>query len=295
MDRYENKLNALSQLFQIDLFSPSQNVLKSSTNDLEEYKDSLLSSNVLNDSNDTRNPNSVSIAQGQGIRNNHGCQLASITKTPNYKTEHETLLSGGQMSLDNKKTMLGGGLEAPSGATNLASLNNKLVQLPLARTLEVAGRRTFNGLPFYSKAFVEKHLGTLDSSKLADLEYIHGATICNQFLNDKRVIREYQWRDYYKSRMGGKGLRSTLPPDLDKKMSVEVLKMDGDGGQFRENGRFSELLIEQEVPADETPLMAYSADMDENGSVRTKILKKRRRPNPNALGHSNIRKKKLCY
>lgn len=295
MDRYQKRLNELTQLYQIDLFRPSENILKSSTNDPEEYKDLLLSSNVLNDSNDTRNPNSVNVAQGQGIKNNHGCQLASITKTPNYKTDHEMLLAGGQMSLDNKKTMLGGGLEAPSRATNLASLNNKLVQLPLARTIEVAGKKSFNGLPFYSKVFVEKHLANLSPSKLEDLEHIHSATICNQFLSDKRVIRNYQWRDYYKSRMGGKGLRSTLPADLDKNTSAEVLKVDGDGCQFRENGRFSELLIEQEVPADETPLMAFSGEMDENGSVRTKILKIRRRPNPNALGHSNIRKKKLCY
>ncbi|GMF01373.1 unnamed protein product [Ambrosiozyma monospora] len=76
----------------------------------------------------------------------------------------------------------------------------------------------FNGLPYYSKEIVDKHIRDLNLKKsnannsaifnashfstqfnetVDDVEYLHGQVVLNQFLNNKRMMRNYQWLEYY--------------------------------------------------------------------------------------------------
>lgn len=88
-------------------------------------------------------------------------------------------------------------------------------------------RSLMNGLPYYNIKRVEQLIRKLNLSKklgfkasntntswfsdtmnetIDDIEYLHGEVILNQFVNNKRVIRNYQWLLYWNEKLGGKKL-----------------------------------------------------------------------------------------
>lgn len=79
-------------------------------------------------------------------------------------------------------------------------------------------RSLLNGLPYYNKQVVERLIRSLNIAKkhgfkasntstswfktssnetVDDIEYLHGEVIHNQFVNNKRMVRNYQWLLYW--------------------------------------------------------------------------------------------------
>lgn len=83
-----------------------------------------------------------------------------------------------------------------------------------------------NGLPLYNKGILETEIRCLNMDKVEkkipvtnvayfsdtfnktidDTEYVHSQVITNKFMNNKRIMRNYQWMLYYNQMTGGKRL-----------------------------------------------------------------------------------------
>ncbi|GAV26716.1 hypothetical protein PMKS-000171 [Pichia membranifaciens] len=94
-----------------------------------------------------------------------------------------------------------------------------------------AERSLMNGLPYYNIEMAEQLIRKLNLNKklgfkasntntswfsdsmnetIDDIEYLHGEVILNQFVNNKRVIRNYQWLLYWNEKLGNKKLIDSL-------------------------------------------------------------------------------------
>lgn len=103
---------------------------------------------------------------------------------------------------------------------NYLKINNSLIQGGMERSL-------MNGLPYYDIKMAENLIRKLNLEKkngfkasntntswfsdtlnetIDDIEYLHGEVILNQFVNNKRVIRNYDWYLYWNEKIGNKKL-----------------------------------------------------------------------------------------
>ena len=85
-------------------------------------------------------------------------------------------------------------------------------------------RNLMNGLPYYKAELIEKQIRNMNIVKksdfkasnantswfsnnlnktIDDIEYLHGEAIINQFITNKRTIRNYQWDLYWYDQMNG--------------------------------------------------------------------------------------------
>lgn len=92
-------------------------------------------------------------------------------------------------------------------------------------------RSLMNGLPYYNKKFIDLIVQKLNIEKkinwktfntntswfsnylnetIDDIEYLHGEVILNKFLNNKRIIRNFQWLNYWNYTIGGSNLKKIL-------------------------------------------------------------------------------------
>ncbi|TID17201.1 hypothetical protein CANINC_004060 [Pichia inconspicua] len=83
-------------------------------------------------------------------------------------------------------------------------------------------RSLMNGLPYYDYELIEHQIRSMNLHKkisfkasntntswfsdslnktIDDVEYLHGQVILNQFINNKRLIRNYQWIHYWKKKL----------------------------------------------------------------------------------------------
>ncbi|CDK28730.1 unnamed protein product [Kuraishia capsulata CBS 1993] len=302
---YSRVLNDVARMYQLDLSNPSLSMFKSSTNSPEEYHHSIFSGytesglSIVDGGISSSSANLSNVIVGQGIKNNHGIQLASISKIPNYSlgTKEDVNNSTHHISQKGKTILHGLGVSndaSSSGVTSLASnasLNQQLLKLSVVESKDqIPQTRAANGLPFYSKDFVTSTVKMLNkTSYVDDVEYLHGCVVLNQFLNSKRMLRDYQWKLYYNDRMGGKGIVSKLK-------ETPNLKIVEQGG---------EAVIRENVPIESPDLHMMinripverrsDAMLSSPGIIKSKIVTKRRKPTPNSLGHSNIRIRKPKY
>lgn len=101
-------------------------------------------------------------------------------------------------------------------------------------------RSLMNGLPYYNIEMAEQLIRKLNLNKklgfkasntntswfsdsmnetIDDIEYLHGEVILNQFVNNKRVIRNYQWLLYWNDKLGNKKLIDSLRNQNENVMS----------------------------------------------------------------------------
>lgn len=92
-------------------------------------------------------------------------------------------------------------------------------------------RSLMNGLPYFNHEQVDQKIRNLNLIKklnfkasntntswfseavnqtIDDIEYLHGEVILNQFVNNKRVIRNYQWLLYWDKKINGNTLNDEL-------------------------------------------------------------------------------------
>ncbi|KAH3670694.1 hypothetical protein OGAPHI_001209 [Ogataea philodendri] len=376
-DAVNARLNQIAGAYQLPNALQESNAVLTAEYTLDNYRNSIFSSSA----NLSESPSSMDYSSqptllvGQGITANDGILLNSINKVPSYhlssKTddvEHHTtktkhILSGLGTS-DSVSTL---------GIHNIgsSSLNNKLVRLPLkGENTDNKQWSLVNGLPYYDKETIDKEIRYLNQRKarssasgtqfsaemnetIDDVEYLHGAVILNQYLNNKRLVRNYQWLMYYKEKRGGHKLGDAIKSNdsikfqsvqrfqksMERKMrlqmerrrrelegmpqlSEEELKnneeeeeddIEVEGPRFQSIdipvNLTKELIIEKVLPIDEKELIqaqdrlygiqnSYQMLQDAkqtDGIIHSKLLRLRRKPNPNALGYSNIRSKKPPY
>jgi SWI/SNF complex component SWP82 len=129
---------------------------------------------------------------------------------------------------------------------------------------KLAGSRAINGLPYYNPS-ISKRIAAEDNDKLNEIEYLHSTVEANHLISVGRTARNRQW-DYYWQ------VRSGTTPGLTK-----------DGA--------SEFLEEREKFINEVQL-----ETRYNEYLRSdQIISKKRKPNPNFLGHGNITGLKAPY
>ncbi|ODV85106.1 hypothetical protein CANARDRAFT_7759 [[Candida] arabinofermentans NRRL YB-2248] len=449
------KLNKLSNSYQLPVALNKNFVLLHSNYNVDNYRNTLFTSTVnLNEKSPTVSTldlaNQSNLIVGQGISNNAGIPLTSVSKIPSYQWsfKHEDHDHSNQIQHKGKNILNGLGtsdsISLLGGTTfNSTALNSKLIRLPLLNEKNQHKKKSLvNGLPYYDKRIIDKQIRTLNLKKaklnlsvansshftvqfnesVDDIEYLHGEVILNQFLNNKRLLRNYQWYLYYMEKRGGKKLsdgidtsfgnikcktvrqfqkslerrhkkqqeiqlrrqkeeleRQRMNLEAEKKKQLEEktmkdhskpaeksTKSDDDSssddssdddsseddsseessseGEAEEKDedddedededeededeeeedeksytRFQlldipvnlnkELIIEKELPIDDKELMEYQNRLfglqssfqlkheaeQTNGIISSKIVRIRRKPNPNALGYSNIRAKKPPY
>ncbi|KAG7843631.1 hypothetical protein KL941_004613 [Ogataea angusta] len=347
---------------------------------LESYRSHMFTSSAnLSDSPSSMDfANQPHLVVGQNINNNLGIPLHSINKIPSYqwssknddpehhptKTKH--ILSG--LGAADSVSSLG------AHTMGASSLNSKLVRLPLLNeTTDGTKWSLANGLPYYDKEYVDKQIRYLNQKKartmsnrsqfsaqmnetIDDVEYLHGTVILNQFLNNKRLVRNYQWLMYFADKQGGRKLSDKIgsydnvkyksvrnfQKSVERKMArqqreeMERRKREMEGlppippqnnaesdedeqDEEEEGPRFQtldipvnltkELIIEKELPIDDKELIDNQNRLygiqnsyrmleearQTDGIIHSRVLRLRRKPNPNALGYSNIRCKKPPY
>lgn len=309
---------------------------------------------------------------------------------------------------------------------NSTGLNSRMIRLPilnkhinkfdmhnqrLTSSGNVQGgevRSLMNGLPYYNYQLIEQQIRSMNLHKkvsfkasntntswfsdslnktIDDVEYLHGEVILNQFTNNKRVVRNYQWRHYWDKLLHGKKLDYDLhrehtmtlkkfiemvklrsdkfdrlnsqKQELMKELN-ELQKMDGVDGasnhdvhikvkqikeqlvllpdteeeldifefddarelaepvsdasslRFGRNAEYNEskqFIYEKEYDLDDQELLQLQIELNGTikakkmqsdasttyGKIKSKIVKIKRTPNPNALGFSNIKYRKPSY
>jgi hypothetical protein len=159
-----------------------------------------LTNNISNNlSNNTEIPSGLGPLQGSSIS----------TIAGNLTTANSTGLNSRMIRLPIKN--------ANSSNVNIYDLNNCM---NLKNNIKQGGdaRSLMNGLPYYYHHKVEQQIRNLNLTKklnfkasntntswfsestnetIDDVEYLHGEVILNQFVNNKRVIRNYGWLLYW--------------------------------------------------------------------------------------------------
>lgn len=136
---------------------------------------------------------------GNGIKNNGGVPLHNLTKAPSYGANFRHHLGErSQAHVDSIQTL-------PSGAAG-QFLNSLLVRIPIGKEGSASAHLAnskLNGLPTFSLEALRARVGTLGPDT-DDAELVHANVIANQFLNNKRRIRNYQWKRYFDYKAGGR-------------------------------------------------------------------------------------------
>ncbi|ODV93628.1 hypothetical protein PACTADRAFT_51404 [Pachysolen tannophilus NRRL Y-2460] len=258
-------LSAISKLYRIDLFK-QQNLLIPS-NSLADYTE-LINPNSYNKEDFTPSSN-IHVLMGQGIRGNGGLELSQLmgNKLPNYE---DVLNNKANVVVHHKKTMLDGlllssGIDIPL-AKNFNDISSKLLQLPIEKLNVNNGKqeRSINGLPYYSEAEAKFRLKELvKENKLYQLEYTHGAVIANQFSNNKRKIRNYQWGLYFNDRMGNSkfnNMKAAIRRNINENAKiVEEEQTDGN------------VSAPQQFPSVVAPTATVGASTSSNQDVQAKL------------------------
>lgn len=239
--KLEATLNEISNAYQCSTaLNPSLAVLECEVKP-KDYRDSIFPTNTYNDENLAERAERVTDNQemmtGQGIANNNGVLMNSLSRIPSYQwsfrhedDHHSTSHHGNNHHSHHKRYILSGlgpyegsvGSSAPS----VAALHAKLMRMPIKSEATVGKERSImNGLPYYDKSIVDAEIRALNMEKpvekinhhesmistnfndgVDDLEYLHGEVVLNKFLANKRILRDYQWLLYYANRRGGKPL-----------------------------------------------------------------------------------------
>ncbi|CDR43907.1 CYFA0S13e00540g1_1 [Cyberlindnera fabianii] len=155
-------------------------------------------------------------------------------------------------------TLMDNGNGSSVATTASASLNT----LPVSD--ELAGSRSSIGLPVY-RTDIRKRVVREDSDKLHEIEYLHGTVGTNTLINESRAPRSRQWHFYWQSKAG---------------VTIGLTKDDSE--QFLKD---KEDFLHQEET--ETRYNEY-LNCDQ-------VMTKKRRANPNFIGHSNITGHKPPY
>ncbi|QPG73249.1 hypothetical protein FOA43_000557 [Brettanomyces nanus] len=239
----EDKLKLVCKVYQLPaVLDPSKAVLDSTVS-VENYQKSIFPSNIYSDEfmseRSSAHPQPATMVVGQSIANNSGIPLNSINKLPSYQwsfkheDDHKSHHYGHSHHHHKGKNILNGLGTSESisllGGTffNSTALNSRLIRLPVMNESNRYKKRSIlNGLPYYDKSIIDKQIRAMNIEKVKlklpvanashfsasfnetvdDVEYLHGEVILNQFMNNKRIMRDYQWMLYYLNRFGGKNL-----------------------------------------------------------------------------------------
>ncbi|VEU21974.1 DEKNAAC102980 [Brettanomyces naardenensis] len=257
----QDKLNSVCKVYQLPAVLDTSRAMLESNAKLDNYRKSIFPNNIYSDAFLSERSGPVTqqtpLVIGQSIANNSGVPLNPINKIPSYqwsfKHEDDHKSHHYSHSHHKGKNMLNGLGTSESisllGGTvmNSTALNSKLIRLPVRNeSNKFKERSILNGLPYYDKNIIDKQIRVMNLEKaklklpvanasyftksfnesVDDVEYLHGEVILNQFLNNKRVMRNYQWMLYYLNRLGGRSLEDC--PDLkyanNKVVSVKTIK-----------------------------------------------------------------------
>ncbi|KAH3666726.1 hypothetical protein WICMUC_005543 [Wickerhamomyces mucosus] len=134
--------------------------------------------------------------------------------------------------------------------------------LPIDKSLK--GLKSSIGLPYYSPS-VSNRLKLENSENLTKIEYLHGMVETNTIISNSRNFKNKQWKTYWQSKSGTEiGLTKDKVEEFFQKKK-EFLET------FEEEVVFNEYLNCEQV------------------------ITKKKRPNPNHLGYSNIKGLKPSY
>lgn len=330
------------------------------------------------------------------------------TKMSNFKSNSISSLPG------NVTTVNSTGLNAtmirlPISNTTINSYDKQNSSLLTTSGVEQGGqlRSLMNGLPYFDYKSIEKQIRSMNLHKkvnfkasntntswfsdslnktIDDVEYLHGAVILNQFTNNKRIIRNYQWVHYWDNVLHGKSIDDDLNGDvitlkhfnelviqrketfkklmeeknallnelavmvkssgvvnydnMDEKIKLikdklitfpdveeelDIIEFNKESARiqnqptaldhstrFGRNKEFNEscqIIYEKEYGVEDNELMdlqvqlhgsikakqIQSNTLTKKKHIKSKIVKLKRIPNPNALGFSNIRNRKPSY
>lgn len=142
-----------------------------------------------------RNLNDLII--GNGIKNNGGFPLYQLNKHPSYNStfKHHILDDVSLRGDESIQTL-------PNGPSN-QFINSLLIRLPLSN--DQSGNSPLNGLPIYHLPKLKNNLSSLGAESCDKIELYHANVITNKFINNKRRIRDYQWKKYFKNKSSSIG------------------------------------------------------------------------------------------
>ncbi|KAF6010318.1 hypothetical protein HII13_003092 [Brettanomyces bruxellensis] len=238
-------LNRLCRAYEMPaIFDPAKAVTTSYT-DVNKYRQLMFPNNMYSDDIFEDRPQSSKqqppAIVGQSIANNSGIPLNLISKMPSYQwnfrheDDHKSYHYIHSHRHHKGKNILNGlGTESISSlagtSANSNALNSRMIRLPI-QSNSASGNITsewsaMNGLPLYNKGILETEIRCLNMDKVEkkipvtnvayfsdtfnktidDTEYVHSQVITNKFMNNKRIMRNYQWMLYYNRMTGGKRL-----------------------------------------------------------------------------------------
>ncbi|GMG55906.1 unnamed protein product [Ambrosiozyma monospora] len=178
--RLKDRLNKVCNSYQLPaILDPQQSVFHSSYS-LEAYQAGIFhnptalidgSSSSLSSSSNSDFLNSPGLIVAQGIVNNSGIPLNPINKIPSYQWSFKHDDSDHHHHHKGKNILNGLGtsdsISVLAGVSvNSTALNSKLMRLPIKTSKNKDNKWSlFNGLPYYSKEIVDKHIRDLNLKK----------------------------------------------------------------------------------------------------------------------------------
>lgn len=178
-----------------------------------------------------------------------GVELTAFSTVPKYTTENNGVRADAKPANKAITSLMMD--SAPIAVAPSGGLN----KLPIND--ELAGDKSSMGLPFYKRNVVKRALAE-NAENLREVEYLHSTVVLNNHINIIRTQRNRQWPYYWQTKAGVE-LRLTKENAEDYLMKKE------------------EFLKHEEV---QTQFNEY-LNCDQ-------VMTKRRRPNPNYIGHSNL-------